>query len=161
MITGFNHNIKYKDIIFHVQTEDSGEERAHIITHVFIGGNIITSIKNSYQNVVNAPQMRVVVKGMMEQQHKSVLKNLLSSKYDDEIDQMLVHMSKSKNKKLNVKKEETPEEEKEKLKIIEQNKSNTAAHLIEDKQKSILGKKEKESEENLDDLILSFLEKNL
>ena len=155
MITGFNHNIKYKGLIFHVQTEDSGEERAHIITHLFIGGNIIISVKNSYKNVVNAPQMRTVVKSMMEQQHKSVLKGLLNSKYDEEIDKMLKFMRSSKIKKV----KETPNEES--LNILEQDKKKSVAHMIEDKQKSILDKNKKPSEETLDDLILSFLEDNL
>jgi Glu-tRNA(Gln) amidotransferase subunit E-like FAD-binding protein len=156
MITGFNHNIKYKNLVFHVQTEDSGEERAHIITHLFIGGNIIISVKNSYKNVINAPQMRTVVKSMMEQQHKSVLKGLLSSKYDKEIDKMLKYINSSKNKKL-----KEVSNEKDNLNIIEQEKKKAVAHLIEDKQKSILDKNKKASEENLDDLILSFLEDNL
>ncbi len=155
MITGFNHNIKYKDLIFHVQTEDSGEERAHIITHLFIGGNIIISVKNSYKNVVNAPQMRTVVKSMMEQQHKSVLKGLLSSKYDEEIDKMLNYMKSAKTRKL----KDTVKQEN--LNILEQEKKKSVPHLIEDKQKSILDKNKKASEENLDDLILSFLEDNL
>lgn len=150
MITGFNHNIKYKDIIFHVQTEDSGTERAHIITHVFIGGNIIISVKNTYKNVINAPQMRTVVKSMMEQQHKSVLKNLLSAKYDEEIDKMLNHIASSKKLK--------DIDQDLKQDIVDQNQNSP--HLLEDKQKTILGKKEKKSEDNLDDLILSFLEDN-
>ena len=155
MITGFNHNIKYKELVFHVQTEDSGEERAHIITHLFIGGNIIISVKNSYKNVVNAPQLRTVVKSMMEQQHKSVLKGLLSSKYDKEINKMLDYMKSSKAKKLEL------SSQKDNLNIIEQDKKGAVAHLIEDKQKSILDKNKKASEDNLDDLILSFLEDNL
>ena len=152
MITGFNHNIKYKDIIFHIQTEDSGEERAHIITHIFIGGNIIITVKNTYKNVINAPQMRTVVKNMMQQQHKSILKNLLSSEYDVEIDKMLKHMATPKENKL------VDTESIDSLPVVDQNKNSP--HLLEDKQKSILGKKEKKSEDNLDDLILSFLEDN-
>jgi len=154
MITGFNHNIKYKEIVFHVQTEDSGTERAHIITHVFIGGNIITSVKNTYKNVVNAPQMRSLVKSMMQQQHKSVLKNLLSSNYDSEIDLMLNHISSNKEDTL------TKNSKSEKLNIIDQDMNSP--HLMEDKQKTILNQKkaEEESEDNLDDLILSFLEDN-
>lgn len=155
MITGFNHNIKYKDLVFHVQTEDSGEEIAHITTHLFIGGNIIISVKNSYKNVVNAPQLRTVVKSMMEQQHKSVLKGLLSSKYDKEIDKMLDYMKSSKIKRMEKVSSEND------LNIIEQDKKKAVAHLIEDKQKTILDKNKKASEENLDDLILSFLEDNL
>ena len=158
MITGFNHNIKYRGLIFHVQTEDSGEERAHIITHLFIGGNIIITVRNSYKNVVNAPQMRSVVKSMMEQQHKMVLKNLLNSEYDAEIDKMLEFMNKpiQKNKDTS-----SLKDKKGNLNIIKQTKSESSAHLVEDKQKSILSKSPKNTEESLDDLILSFLEENL
>src|SRR5690606_34821597 len=35
MIPGFNHNIKHKGRIFHIQTEDSGPKNPHIITHLF------------------------------------------------------------------------------------------------------------------------------
>ena len=155
MITGFNHNIKYKNVIFHVQTEDTGENKAYIITHLFIGGNIITSLKNSYKNVVNASQMRDIVKSMMEQQHKSVLKGLLNGKYDNEIYKMLLFM-KSPNAQAF-----KSQENKNDTDIIKQSENQKAPHLIEDKQKSILDKNPKASEENLDELILSFLEKNL
>jgi hypothetical protein len=37
-VTGFNHNIKYKGKVYHVQTEDSGVNNPHIITHLFVGG---------------------------------------------------------------------------------------------------------------------------
>ncbi len=43
MVPGFNHNVKYKGQVFHVQTEDSGVENPHIITHLFLGGNIVKS----------------------------------------------------------------------------------------------------------------------
>src|SRR6478609_5187811 len=32
---GFNNNIKFMDTVFHVQTEDSGLDSPHIITHLF------------------------------------------------------------------------------------------------------------------------------
>ncbi len=40
-VTGFNHNIKHKGKVYHVQTEDSGVNNPHIITHLFVGGNIL------------------------------------------------------------------------------------------------------------------------
>ena len=39
MIPGYNHNVKYKEGVYHIQTEDSGLDNPHIITHLFIGGN--------------------------------------------------------------------------------------------------------------------------
>ena len=43
MIPGFNHNIKHKGRIYHIQTEDSGPKNPHIITHLFVGGNVLAS----------------------------------------------------------------------------------------------------------------------
>src|SRR5215813_8966850 len=50
---GFNNNVKYNGIVFHIQTEDSGLDRPHIITHLFAdGGRIIKSHKRSYASEV-------------------------------------------------------------------------------------------------------------
>jgi predicted Zn-dependent protease len=41
---GFNNNIKFRDQVFHVQTEDSGLDQPHIITHLFAdGGRVVKS----------------------------------------------------------------------------------------------------------------------
>ena len=82
MITGFNHNLKYKGAVFHVQTEDSGIRNPHVITHLFIGGNIISTKKISYANIVNKENMEAVVKGIMEEQHKEMINKLLKGAYD-------------------------------------------------------------------------------
>ncbi len=153
MITGFNHNIKYKELIFHIQTEDTGEPSAQIVSHLFIGGNIIISIRNSYKNVINAPTMREVVKNMMKLQHKSVLKNLLSSNYDKEISKMLSFLP--SNEKLGKQEEDIT------IDFLSQIENNNFARLVEDKQKTIIEKNKKSKDIDMDDLILSFLEQQL
>ena len=45
---GYNHNIPHRGRLYHVQTEDSGVEKAHIFTHVFYDGTIISSKKVEY-----------------------------------------------------------------------------------------------------------------
>lgn len=81
-VTGFNHNVKYKGTIFHVQTEDSGVNNPHIITHLFVGGNILASRKTSYADVVTAENLQQVVRQLMEEQHKEMLRNLINGVYD-------------------------------------------------------------------------------
>ena len=81
-ITGFNHNIKHKGKLYHVQTEDSGVNNPHIITHLFVGGNILASKKTSYADIVNAENLSAVVRELMEEQHKEMLRNLLNGIYD-------------------------------------------------------------------------------
>jgi hypothetical protein len=81
-VTGFNHNIKHKGKVYHVQTEDSGVNNPHIITHLFVGGNILASKKTSYADIVNAENLAEVVRELMEEQHKEMLRNLINGVYD-------------------------------------------------------------------------------
>ncbi|MFN0061956.1 MAG: hypothetical protein ACKVPX_05515 [Myxococcaceae bacterium] len=82
-VTGFNHNIKHKGRVFHVQTEDSGVNNPHIITHLFVGGNILASKKTSYADILKADNLPEVVRELMEEQHKEMLRNLISGTYDN------------------------------------------------------------------------------
>ena len=82
-LTGFNHNIKHKGRVYHVQTEDSGVNNPHIITHLFVGGNILASKKTSYADILNAENLAEVVRELMEEQHKEMLRNLINGVYDN------------------------------------------------------------------------------
>ena len=83
MVVGFNHNIKHRGKMYHIQTEDSGLENPHIITHLFVGGNILASKKTSYADIVAAENLAQVVRELMEEQHKEMLRNLINGVYDD------------------------------------------------------------------------------
>ncbi len=83
MVVGFNHNIKHKGKMYHIQTEDSGLENPHIITHLFVGGNILASKKTSYADIIGAENLAQVVRELMEEQHKEMLRNLINGVYDD------------------------------------------------------------------------------
>lgn len=82
-VTGFNHNIKHKGKVYHVQTEDSGVNNPHIITHLFVGGNILATKKSSYTDIVKSENLAEVVRDMMEEQHKQMLRNLINGTYDN------------------------------------------------------------------------------
>jgi hypothetical protein len=83
MIPGFNHNIKHKGSVYHIQTEDSGPKNPHIITHLFVGGNILASKKTTYADLVDKPEYEKTVRSMMEEQHKQMLRNLINGVYDN------------------------------------------------------------------------------
>jgi hypothetical protein len=83
MIPGFNHNIKHKGRIYHIQTEDSGPKNPHIITHLFVGGNILSSKKTPYSDIVGKPDYEKTVRSMMEEQHKQMLRNLVNGVFDN------------------------------------------------------------------------------
>ena len=82
-VTGFNHNIKHKGKVYHVQTEDSGAANPHIITHLFVGGNILASKKTGYADMVKTANLAELVREMMEEQHKEMLRNLINGVYDN------------------------------------------------------------------------------
>jgi len=82
MLVGYNHNIRYKGEVFHVQTEDSGINTPHIITLLYLGGNIIASKKTSYADIVKMGNLNQVVEELMKEQHKDMLRRLKSAEFD-------------------------------------------------------------------------------
>ncbi|MBE7450692.1 MAG: hypothetical protein HS111_17880 [Kofleriaceae bacterium] len=84
-ILGYNHNVRYRGIVFHVQTEDSGIINPHVFTHLFHGGVILSTRKLVY----DPDATEDVVKSLMQAQHKAVMKDLKNAVFDDKIDQYL------------------------------------------------------------------------
>jgi hypothetical protein len=83
---GFNNNIKFREQTFHVQTEDSGLDQPHIITHLFAdGGRIIKSHKRSYQEAVSRPDVAEFVRGLMKSQHLEMVLLLREGRFDNVI----------------------------------------------------------------------------
>lgn len=82
MLPGYNHNICYKGQIFHIQTEDSGVDNPHIITLLYIKGNIIGRKKHDYKDIIGFDRLEDVVRELMQDQHKSMLRDLKSGQYD-------------------------------------------------------------------------------
>ncbi len=81
---GFNNNMKYKGAEYHVQTEDSGLQRPHIITHLFAdGGRVIKSHKRDYAPHVNREDVAVYVRGLMKAQHMEMVLALRDGKFDE------------------------------------------------------------------------------
>ncbi len=80
---GFNNNIKYLEQVFHVQTEDSGLDAPHIITHLFAdGGRVIKSHKRNYDSEVHRPDVAEYVRGLMKGQHLEMCMWLREGRFD-------------------------------------------------------------------------------
>jgi hypothetical protein len=80
---GFNNNIKFKEQVFHVQTEDSGLDQPHIVTHLFAdGGRIIKSHKRSYANDVRRADVAEHVRALMKSQHLEMVLMLREGRFD-------------------------------------------------------------------------------
>jgi hypothetical protein len=82
MVLGFNHNVRYKGEVFHVQTEDSGVAAPHIITLLYRGGVILASKKTSYADILKIENLDTVVEELMKDQHKTMMRRLKAGEFD-------------------------------------------------------------------------------
>jgi hypothetical protein len=89
MLPGFNTNIRHGGVLFHVQTEDSGRAHPHVITHLYHGGTILASEKQSYAELVDEPQLAQRVRELMEAQHRAMVTRLRAGELDEQIEQRL------------------------------------------------------------------------
>lgn len=80
-LLGYNHNVKYKGRIYHVQTEDSGPANPRLFTHLYYEGTILATKRHDY----DAASAEDIVRGLMQGQHKSILKDLKQSLLDDKL----------------------------------------------------------------------------
>ncbi len=84
MLAGYNTNISYKGDTYHIQTEDSGIKNPIIVTLLYSKGAILTSKKTSYAHILEDKDYKEKIKGLMKQQHKTMIKELLSGRYTGE-----------------------------------------------------------------------------
>ena len=84
-LLGYNTNVRHRGRLYHIQTEDSGVKRPHVITHLFAdGGRIVASRKTSYADLVGAEDYQARVKQMMREQHKAMFIALRDGHYDED-----------------------------------------------------------------------------
>ncbi len=85
-LVGFNNNVRYRGMRFHIQTEDSGVTRPHIITHLFAdGGHVIKSVRTDYSEYVNRPDRPAVISKLMRDQHRAMALDLRDGHLDEKI----------------------------------------------------------------------------
>jgi hypothetical protein len=86
-LLGYNNNVRHKNRVFHIQTEDSGVKHPHVITHLFMdGGRILKSVKRSYGEHVGSDGLADTVRQMMKEQHKAMFIALRDGEYDALLD---------------------------------------------------------------------------
>lgn len=86
-LLGYNTNVRHKGRVFHIQTEDSGIARPHVITHLFAdGGRVLKTAKTSYAELVSADDVQVQVKKLMQDQHRAMFVALRDGHFDAQFD---------------------------------------------------------------------------
>jgi hypothetical protein len=83
-LLGYNTNVRHKGKTYHIQTEDSGRQRPHVITHIFAdGGRIVASRKTDYSNHLNDENLEEIVRNLMKAQHKDMVIALRDETYEE------------------------------------------------------------------------------
>ena len=77
---GFNHNIRYKNVLFHVQTEDYGRQKHVVVTQLFYQGTIVAKNQTDYQEFLDLDDISDQIDEMMKVQHIKMLKDLVAGK---------------------------------------------------------------------------------
>ena len=81
-LLGYNTNVKHAGEHFHIQTEDSGIDHPHIITHLFSSGTILATKKTSYKHLLENKNWDDEVRQLMKDQHKTMFVELRDGAHD-------------------------------------------------------------------------------
>jgi hypothetical protein len=175
MQVGYNHNVKHKGKVYHIQTEDSGIPSAHVTTLLYCGGTIVASKKTSYEDSKNEEDYASLLRELMQNQHRQMLIDLKNGVYDDpeqveleEADDVIKEEERSildaikaiegrRLKEIIAEGERKKEQTQEKETEVEEKKP-IEKYLIE-KETSLTDKKT--SDKGLDEVILNYLSKEL
>jgi len=83
MMTGFNTDVDYEGRVFHVQTEDKGVANPVVESLVYTGGEIVTSRRLSYRELLGSPEYSdAELARRMESQHQTIIREILSGRFD-------------------------------------------------------------------------------
>lgn len=82
MLTGYNTDFKFQGKIYHVQTEDGGVNSPYITSLLYHQGAILASRKTSYADIIKADCLDEVVRELMMEQHKQVIRDLMQGKLE-------------------------------------------------------------------------------
>jgi hypothetical protein len=82
MLTGYNTDFKFQGKIYHCQTEDGGLNSPNIISLLYYQGAILASRKTSYADILKADCLEEVVRELMMEQHKQMIRDLMQGRLD-------------------------------------------------------------------------------
>jgi len=82
MITGFNTDVKYRGVVYHVQTEDKGQTNPLIETLIYKGGEILGSRRLPYADILKNLEDEAAITKLMEDQHKGMIMEVKRGRFD-------------------------------------------------------------------------------
>ncbi len=112
MITGFNTDIEYEGVTYHVQTEDKGVATPLILTLVYNRGTILASKRSPYDDLLSGDFDEKLLIERLKKQHKLMCGAIRAGRLED-LKRMTMKESESRKKGLIAQKEVKAVEKKE------------------------------------------------
>lgn len=85
MITGYNTDIRHKDVVFHVQTEDKGSANPFVESLVYVKGQVIANKRTNYADLVADGKGEKAIIALIEHQHRVMIAAIKGGKLDDKV----------------------------------------------------------------------------
>jgi hypothetical protein len=82
MLTGYNTDFKFQGQVYHCQTEDGGGNNPFITSLMYHQGAILARRKTSYADILRADCLEDVVRELMMEQHKQMIRDLMQGKLE-------------------------------------------------------------------------------
>ncbi|HVF92228.1 MAG TPA: hypothetical protein VNH22_19335 [Blastocatellia bacterium] len=83
MITGFNTDVPYDGRVYHVQTEDRGQDNPVLESLVYIGGTIIAKKSTPYGDQLSEGASEVMIASLLKRQHQVIIAAIKAGRIDD------------------------------------------------------------------------------
>jgi len=83
VITGFNTDIEYEGVVYHVQTEDKGLDSPVILSLVYAGGAILASKRSPYEDLIREGFSDEALSERLKRQHRLICAAIYTGRLDD------------------------------------------------------------------------------
>jgi hypothetical protein len=83
VITGFNTDVPFDGVTYHVQTEDKGLETPLILSLVYVGGAIIAAKRTPYEDLISKGFDEKDLTERLQRQHKLIIAAIKNGRVED------------------------------------------------------------------------------
>lgn len=83
VITGFNTDIEYEGVVYHVQTEDKGLDSPIILSLVYAGGAILASKRSPYEDLIREGFSDEALSERLKRQHRLICAAIHTGRLND------------------------------------------------------------------------------
>lgn len=83
MITGYNTDVEYDGVVYHIQTEDKGRDTPVILSLVYSGGAILASKRSPYNDLLTGGLNEAILAERLNRQHKLICAAVHAGRIED------------------------------------------------------------------------------